>query len=364
MAYLPKLNPTVSGGLGGLPERTTGGLDPSKPKTPAAGTGAYLFTPWVVAQGGIAVWTIENDTFSRVEDAFDVDVSGNVARNGLAISEDGHRLLVSHAGSPNFAEYSRDGDSFTKQRYPDVMPGGGGRGVAISQNYIAALGSSSPTMVVWNRHTKARVPVTGAQPPVTPQGLYISQDEDYIAVFNNTTSPLQFYVPDGNGGFVNKTTSSTNASLNYGTAFAFSADGQIMVGVSDSQIRVMRKDVGAVYFRQVTSVNTGYYIEHIDISPDGETIAVGNRGGRHVYLYKFLNDTLTLLPALSPAIPSGAATVKFSGNSNYLLVYHGASPERLYIFKRLAGDSYTKLTLPYDLYYTASGSDYLFWHQQ
>ena len=199
MAYLPKLNPTVGGGLGGLPERAAGG---------GGGGSSYavgdirnsvdpIDATWLPTDGSRLLQEDYSELYAKYGLSME-PVSGDInlldtpnilptnSAKESSWSSDGTYLAVAHQNSPYITIYKRSGDALTKLANPSSLPSNTCFSVDFSSDdtYLAVGSDNAPYILIYKRSgdTFTKLANPSSLPANSANTVDFSSDDTYLAV--------------------------------------------------------------------------------------------------------------------------------------------------------------------------------------
>ena len=337
MSYIPKLNPTVGGGLPGVPERTGGDY--------AIGDIQYteeaLDHKWLPADGGIVLQTKYEKLFAKVGIQNPEGILGPRLPapsvpipddgEGVDVTEDGRYIAVVHRGSPYLTVYRNDSNILNKIANPSPLSSGSNWGVAWNKGgtSLAVSQSASPYIDIYNRSGDTLTPL--ANPSVLPtsasEEFAWSPDGIYLAVVHASFPYITIYKRAGDS--FTKLPDPTDLPPAFARSVSWTDDGvYLTVGSGSAPWLFTYKTVGDTFTKIATPLSTPVEaVNAVRWDANGIYLAVSASNSPYMYLYKRAGDVLTQLPAVAPGLDRGAAafswfeTTLAIGTDTFLRMY-------------------------------------------
>jgi len=334
MAYLPKLKPTVGGGLGGLPERRAGGFLP-------VGVMSKGFEPldngeWLVADGSLVDVGLYPElsknlgSFIKGPTQFLPSLPAVIAGAGMGVSwsKNTNFLAVGAQSSTELVVYKRTNDTFAKITVSLPPYHTYGTEFNPSDTLLVCAHNNSPYITRYsisgNTFTKLGNPST--LPTGHGHDVAFNADGTYCAIAHST-SPY-FTVYKVSGTTFTKIANPTALPTAEGAGVVFSPDGKQLVVTSFNAISVYDIDYTTDTLTKVKGIGT-VECGKPDFSPDGSILAVPTKYKTYLQLFN-PNDNYSELPVLSDTSigESGSYTnqVRFSPDGKYVTITLASSP--------------------------------------
>jgi WD40 repeat protein len=297
----------------------------------------YLAVPYekvVYADKGIYIYKREGDSFKRLNFP---NVIPNDDGHDTSFSPDSTYLAVVHDSTPYVMIYKRAEDTFTKLTNPNILPTGTGWGCDFSPDgvYLAIAHNTSPYITIYKRSgdtfTKLANP-TGL-PTGDGYGCKFSPDGVYLAVAHNTTPFITIYKRDGDT--FTKLNNPASLPTGWGLNIAWTPDSiYLAVGHDVSPFITVYKRAGDVFTKiaDPAELPTGPSYG-VDFSPDGIQLAVAHSTTPFVTIYTRTGDILG--KQVDPTdLPTGNGRgAIYSHNGKYLVIGYFSDPN-IIIYKQ------------------------------
>ena len=309
MSYLPKLKPTVGGGLGGFPVRIGGEYSIGDIQY----TEDTLDYKWLPADGATALQTKYEQLFALVG--------------------------IQNPYTPITEEYTTPAQT---------------RGQAVEWSalgkYVATNEQGTPSFSVLKSNGAGTLVATSVTPPPafsTIEGFTWSSDDSRLIAASGTSPYLHSYTRTGTSDSLVETTTPFNINP---TAVCLSVtftpdEDYLVVGQQQVPYLLSYSRSGDLYTKLSDPVDQPTtYAWDMKFSPDGEILSLALNVSPHVAFYSYTTGVLSKLTDPS-TLPTGKGdAVAWSPDSTYVAIAHETAPY-LTVYKR-SGTTFTKLPDP------------------
>lgn len=367
MSYLPKLSPSVTRGLGGIPSPTES-LDYSGGELHMS---EYpIDNSWLDADGSIVLQADYPETYEAFGQNYPYVPMGTLlptpatipgtTANTIAMTSDAGYVMAGNSISPRLLVYKRTGTSLVKLPNPaaGIFPTTPkGPSFSGDSSYLI-VGASGVSPYIFFYKIVSDTLVKAANPSVLPSDVAdtaASYDASYVAfaVFSQGV-----YVYKRNGDIFEKLASPSDSTT---TSFVtMSSDGVFTIGASGSTMHCYERD-GDFYKPRTTVTGTGSSTyTAISISGDGRYLAAANSGSAP-WGTIFKRNTETNVFEFLTYAPVTGSSAYCSINEDGTLVVFSSGGSVVETFQR-TGDTFravatTVSTVPGTLQYLTLSAD-------